>query len=133
MVGRSADADIRIDDPSFADRHARLDLLGDDIILRDLGSAEGTLDNGEPMRDALLRPGDQVVFDAHHRFVVEAPLRGRGPGNHAREDGERVVEAVDEGDVGPDQPVSPWRLPWLLLAALAIAGLLSLLFLFGSG
>src|SRR3546814_6524338 len=76
LVGRSSDADIRIDDPSFADRHARLDLLGDDIILRDLGSAEGTLVNGEPMRDALLRPGDQVVFDAHHRFVVEAPMRG---------------------------------------------------------
>src|SRR3546814_248246 len=80
LVGRSSDADIRIDDPSFADRHARLDLLGDDIILRDLGSAEGTLVNGEPMRDALLRPGDQVVFDAHHRFVVEAPMRGRTPG-----------------------------------------------------
>src|SRR3546814_9812811 len=30
LVGRSSDADIRIDDPSFADRHARLDLVGDD-------------------------------------------------------------------------------------------------------
>src|SRR3546814_854214 len=55
LVGRSSDADIRIDDPSFADRHARLDLLGDDIILRDLGSAEGTLVNGEPMRDEIGR------------------------------------------------------------------------------
>src|SRR3546814_371936 len=53
----------------------------------DLGSAEGTLANGEPMRDALLRPGDQVVFDAHHRFVVEAPMRGRTPGEHVRDDG----------------------------------------------
>ena len=72
--GPTVEADIRIDDPTFADRHARLDLVGDRIILRDLGSAEGTLVNGEPMRDALLRPGDQVVFDAHHRFVVEAPM-----------------------------------------------------------
>src|SRR3546814_249109 len=101
LVGRSSDADIRIDDPSFADRHARLDLLGDDIILRDLGSAEGTLVNGEPMRDALLRPGDQVVFDAHHRFVVEAPMRGRTPGEHVRDEGERVVVVVDGGGGGP--------------------------------
>src|SRR3546814_10637328 len=86
-----------------------------------MGSAEGTLVNGEPMRDALLRPGDQVVFDAHHRFVVEAPMRGRTPGEHVRDDGERVVEVVDDGDVEPGRPASPWRLPWLLLAALVIA------------
>src|SRR3546814_15922695 len=64
LVGCSSDADIRIDDPSFADWQARLDLLGDDIILRDLCSAEGTLVNGEPMRDALLRAGDRVGFEA---------------------------------------------------------------------
>lgn len=133
LVGRSTDADIRIDDPSFADRHARLDLVGDDVILRDLGSAEGTLVNGEAMRDALLRPGDQVVFDAHHRFVVEAPMRGRSAGDHARDAGERVVELVNDGDAEPGAPASPWRLPWLLLAALVIAGLLSALLLFGSG
>lgn len=131
LVGRSSEADIRIDDPTFADRHARLDLVGDRIILRDLGSAEGTMVNGEPMRDALLRPGDQVVFDAHHRFVVEAPMRGRS----AREDMQESQVDIDagHGQVLPAQPASPWRLPWLLLAALVIAGLLALLLLFGSG
>src|SRR3546814_17401247 len=85
------------------------------------------------MRDALLRPGDQVVFDAHHRFVVEAPMRGRTPGEHVRDDGARVVEVVDDGDVEPGRPASPWRLPWLLLAALVIAGLLSALLIAGRG
>lgn len=131
LVGRSGEADIRIDDPTFADRHARLDLVGDRIVLRDLGSAEGTLVNGEPMRDALLRPGDQVVFDAHHRFVVEAPMRGRS----TREDMQESRAGVDanEPQALAAQPGSPWRLPWLLLAALGIAGLLALLLLFGSG
>ena len=45
----------------------------DGVMLRDLGSHEGSLVNGWPTRSGLLRPGDQVVFDAHHRFVVEAP------------------------------------------------------------
>ncbi|MCW5580747.1 MAG: FHA domain-containing protein, partial [Luteimonas sp.] len=73
LVGRSADADIRIDTPAFAERHARLELVGEEVVLRDLGSGEGSLVNGEPVRDAVLLAGDQVVFDAHHRFVVEAP------------------------------------------------------------
>jgi hypothetical protein len=131
LVGRNAEADIRIDDPTFADRHARLDLVGDRIVLRDLGSAEGTLVNGEPMRDALLRPGDQVVFDAHHRFVVEAPMRGGSVRDHVQEN--RTDAAVNEVEAQSAQPASPWRLPWLLLAALVIAGLLALLLLFGSG
>lgn len=131
LVGRSTEADIRIDDPTFADRHARLDLVGDRIVLRDLGSAEGTLVNGEPMRDALLRPGDQVVFDAHHRFVVEAPMRGRGARDQPQE--HHADAAANEDQAPSAQPASPWRLPWLLLAALVIAGLLALLLLFGSG
>ncbi|MDN5781713.1 MAG: FHA domain-containing protein [Luteimonas sp.] len=131
LVGRSMEADIRIDDPTFADRHARLDLVGDRIVLRDLGSAEGTLVNGEPMRDALLRPGDQVVFDAHHRFVVEAPMRGSSGRDPVQQD--RIDPGATEQDTELAQPASPWRLPWLLLAALVIAGLLALLLLFGSG
>ncbi len=131
LVGRSSEADIRIDDPTFADRHARLDLVGDRIVLRDLGSAEGTLVNGEPMRDALLRPGDQVVFDAHHRFVVEAPMRGRSTRDDLQEG--RGDADASQGQALPAQSASPWRLPWLLLAALVIAGLLALLLLFGSG
>jgi len=131
LVGRSGDADIRIDDPAFADRHARLELLGDDVLLRDLGSAEGSVVNGEAVRDAVLRPGDQVVFDAHHRFVVEAPAHGRG----ARERTIGALEglAVEEEDFPARPEASPWRLPWLLVAALAIAGLLALLLLFGRG
>ncbi|HZW18594.1 MAG TPA: FHA domain-containing protein [Luteimonas sp.] len=131
LVGRSGDADIRIDDPAFADRHARLELLGDDVLLRDLGSAEGSLVNGEAVRDAVLRPGDQVVFDAHHRFVVEAPARGRGARERTGE--ELDGPAAEEDDFATEPKASPWRLPWLLLAALAIAGLLALLLLFGSG
>jgi hypothetical protein len=131
LVGSSQDADIRIDDPAFADRHARLELVGEEIVLRDLGSVEGSLVNGEQVRDALLRPGDQVVFDAHHRFVVEAPLRG---GMHAGErEAPAAAAAALAADAEPVQAPSPWRLPWLLLAALVIAGLLAALLLFGSG
>ena len=129
LVGRSSDADIRIDDPAFADRHARLELIGDSVVLRDLGSVDGSVVNGEPVRDALLQTGDQIVFDAHHRFVVEAPNRPR-PSRHAEMPaGEEAALSVPEVQPGP----SARRLPWVLLAALVIAGLLAALLLFGNG
>jgi len=130
LVGRNADADVRIDDPAFAERHARLDLHDDTVVLRDLGSAEGSVVNGEPVRDAVLRPGDQLVFDAHHRFVVEAPSRVS-----FRAEPPRLPEDDDPEQIGDPRRglgQSARRLPWLLLAALLIAAGLSALLLFGS-
>ena len=132
LVGRAVEADIRIDEPAFADRHARLEMFNGEVVLRDLGSADGSEVNGETVRDALLRPGDQVVFDAHHRFVVEAPARA---GASAHDPGRPVEGLVD----GRHDPVprpsggSALKLPWLLLAALVLAGLLAALLLFGTG
>ena len=126
LVGRSADADIRIEDAAFADRHARIDLSGDSILLRDLGSAEGSLVNGEPVRDAVLRPGDQIVFDAHHRFVIEAPAIAM-----TRDDAAPPLADDDEAVDARATVHSTRRLPWLLLAALLIAAALSALLLFG--
>ncbi len=125
LVGSHAEADIHIDDPAFAERHARVELVRGDVLLRDLGSADGSIVNGESVRDALLQPGDQVVFDAYHRFVVEAPLGG---GSHAPALPE--VELPSDEDESPGR--RPWPLPWLLLTALLIAGLLSLLLLYGA-
>lgn len=126
LVGRHADADIRIDDPGFADRHARLERAGACVRLVDLDSAEGSLVNGEPVRDALLQAGDQVVFDAQHRFVVEAPARaGRAPGMESAEP--PVVDATPA-----PRPGRGLRLPWLLLAAVLLAMLLGALLLFGA-
>ena len=128
LVGRHADADVRIDDPAFADRHARLERVGQQVQLIDLDSAEGSVVNGETVRDAVLQAGDQVVFDAHHRFVVEAPSRAIGA---------FLPEPDPDAGMHAHAPPAPrggaLRLPWLLLAAVLLAGLLALLLLFGAG
>lgn len=133
LVGRIQEADIRIDEPAFADRHARLEMQAGQVVLRDLGSAEGSEVNGEPVRDAVLEPGDQVVFDAHHRFVVEAPSRTMG----VRDQVPDPVPAAEAEAAGPSagdaSRGSIRRLPWLLLAALLLAALLGALLLFGAG
>ena len=72
VIGRGAECDIRLEDPVFSERHARIEVQGTQVLLRGLPGAEPSIVNGEPARDAVLRTGDQIVFDAHHRFVVEA-------------------------------------------------------------
>jgi len=126
-VGRGEDCDIRVDDPAFAERHARIEVANGQVLLRSLAAGETTVVNGEPVRDAVLRNGDQVVFDAHQRFVLEAP------GNLPRGD---VMQPLDE-DPLPAESLRPQqrsgrRLPWLLLAALLLAAGLSGILLFGS-
>jgi len=132
IVGRARDADIRVDDPTFAERHARLELRGDRVLLRDLGSADGSRVNGIAVRDALLVAGDQVVFDAQHRFVLDVPWAPSAQGNDAL--------ATEADDAGPVDAMSVHpavrsarRWPWLLLAALLMAAALSALLLFGAG
>ncbi|MFC5577901.1 FHA domain-containing protein [Lysobacter niabensis] len=130
LVGRLPECDIRIDDAAFADRHARLEPHAEGVVLRDLGSHEGSLVNGWPVRSALLRPGDQLVFDTQ-RFIVEAP--NRDPPAEARKlptsapPEEALAPAVDA-----NRSSSVRRVPWLLLAALFLAAALSLLLLYGA-
>ncbi len=133
LIGSAREADIRIDDPAFPERHARIELIGEHILLRDLSSTEGSEVNGDPVNDAVLLPGDQVVFDAHHRFVVEAPVRMRNsqPGHEVRAEDDPADAEHPPAAAAPRSGLLKW--PWLLLAALVLAALLSLLLLFGSG
>lgn len=124
LVGRSDEADIRIDDAAFAERHARIEMIGNQVVLRDLGSGEGSIVNGNPVRDALLSPGDQIVFDVHHRFVIEAPASNTSLLT-------RVVENDDAGETLPTQRGRERRLPWLLLAAALLASVIAALLLLG--
>ena len=58
LFGRTASADIRLDDPAVAERHAVVELHTDRVVLRALGN-DTSLVNGVPVRDAVLSPGDQ--------------------------------------------------------------------------
>lgn len=49
IVGRAPGADILIPDDVVSRRHARFTLMGGDLMVEDLGSANGTRLNGEPV------------------------------------------------------------------------------------
>lgn len=132
VAGRGEDCDIRVDDPAFAERHARIELIDGRVVLRTIAEGETTVVNGEAVREAALSPGDQIVFDAHQRFVVEAPGRASSavdaPPPSEGDDALSAAEFESEGLRARRR----WRLPWLLLAALLLAAALSGLLLLGS-
>ena len=130
-VGRAGECDIRVNEATFAERHARLEAHADGVVLRDMGSVEGSMVNGAVVRHALLQAGDQVVFGSQHRFVVEAPVQRLGGVDVATPAPTRVP-VIDESRPAKALPTSVRRIPWLLLAALMLAAALSLLLLYGA-
>jgi pSer/pThr/pTyr-binding forkhead associated (FHA) protein len=119
-IGSDPGADIRIE--GLPAHHARVGLEGRQVVLRTLGSEAVVLVNGEPRQSAVLQPGDQLAFDAAHRFVLEAPTPALGA----------PIDDVMLPELPlPERPPEPQRLrfPWLLLAALLLAAALSALLL----
>ena len=74
VIGRGDTADLRLDEPTLSERHARIELHGDRVVLRDLDASQGqgTTLNGVPVRNALLSAGDQLAWE-QNRYVLEAP------------------------------------------------------------
>ena len=71
VIGRGSAADVSIPDPSISRRHALARLEGKTVVLEDLGSANGTYLNGNPVRSATrAENGDAIKFGA-----VEVELR----------------------------------------------------------
>ncbi len=71
-IGRALECDISILEPALSRKHAELELIGDDLVLRDLGSVNGTWVNGEKIEEVKLKDGDRIQFDKIH-FMVSGP------------------------------------------------------------
>jgi hypothetical protein len=71
-LGRSADADIRLDDRYASGFHARVFSRGGGYVVEDLNSTNGTLLNSQELHgEADLRPGDVIrIGDTEFRFEV---------------------------------------------------------------
>lgn len=93
VLGRGRDADLTIDLPETSRRHAQVTRKGDTLLVRDLGSRQGTHGHRGPLpadRDTILRVGDSFSI-GDDRFVFEYP----------------AMDALRELDCASDEPLSP--------------------------
>ncbi len=61
-VGRVSDNAFEIPESSVSSHHAEIVLKGDEILIRDLDSTNGTFINGEKVTEAILKPGQILRF-----------------------------------------------------------------------
>jgi pSer/pThr/pTyr-binding forkhead associated (FHA) protein len=69
LVGRKEDSDLRLDHKSVSKQHCVLVKTDGLLLVRDLGSTNGTRVNGQRVRRAALLPNDQLHI-ASFRFRV---------------------------------------------------------------
>lgn len=73
IIGRSHEADIRIDSPDVSRRHLKIDRHEATLAVTDMNSTNGTRVNGEPITTAVVRNGDEILVGTQAlRIVVES-------------------------------------------------------------
>ncbi|MGE5732358.1 MAG: FHA domain-containing protein, partial [Gemmatimonas sp.] len=62
VVGRAPASDVLIIDPTISRRHAEVECDDDRVVVRDLGSSNGTFLNGTRIESAVVGVGDTITF-----------------------------------------------------------------------
>ena len=114
VIGRDVAATVCVNSRSASRRHCMVRRNGDQYLIKDLGSSNGTLVNGLPVTECVLRHGDRIaVSDALFVFAtdqpVELPLRPEVTES-------RDAEALEFATVQQAEPL--FRNPQRLLASM---------------
>jgi hypothetical protein len=75
IIGRAPTSDLVLDDPSVSRFHARLEVRGRRIDVRDLDSTNGTRLNGYPVKYAPVEAGDTITFGGIEAAVELNPAK----------------------------------------------------------
>ena len=70
VIGRSDDVHVRVECRWASRKHCEIDRIDGEFVLTDLGSRYGTIVNGQPVQQVVLRAGDEIRVGLK-RFVVE--------------------------------------------------------------
>lgn len=74
-IGRDERADLGINDPTLSGLHAMVDWQGLDLVVRDLGSANGIRIDDREVRHAVIPDGDVFhLGDIGFRFAIDAAV-----------------------------------------------------------
>jgi pSer/pThr/pTyr-binding forkhead associated (FHA) protein len=119
-VGRAPHNQVVIDDPAVSEKHAVITSVGNDHIMEDLQSVNGTLVNGSRMVRHILQHGDVMQFGAFY-------LRYLNPRASANVDLERTMliaglqRRVDAAQHETGPPAVAVRVPSAHLASIRIS------------
>jgi pSer/pThr/pTyr-binding forkhead associated (FHA) protein len=97
LVGRGEECDIRLDHKSISKIHCVLVKTDGVLLIRDLGSTNGTRVNGTRIRRAVLLPNDKLsIANRHFRALFGAALENSEP--------EKTIQLANADLLNPKQP-----------------------------
>ncbi len=79
IVGRAVNSDVPIYDPTISRQHAQLSVQNGGILVKDLGSSNGTFLNGSKITEAVATPNDVVMFGKVSFYVREVSKPSEAP------------------------------------------------------
>lgn len=109
-IGRKPNNEMQIDDSSVSKEHAAITTVGNDQILEDLGSTNGTLVNGVKIQKHILQNNDVIDIGRYQlryinqkakpgvdsdRTVMMMPVMSMRPGKSQSEIPEQSTDQVD--------------------------------------
>ena len=99
IVGRGIGTDLTVYDPTISRQHAELIAGPDGVVVKDLGSSNGTHVNGRRLTTARLAPGDSVSFGkvSYQLELVPVPRSSPAP---AAPGGDTIVRELAAGGGG---------------------------------
>jgi hypothetical protein len=72
LIGRESDLDVVLQEDMVSRKHAKFVVKGDEILLSDLGSTNGTFVNGQKVKRAKVGEGDRVLVGTSLMKVVRS-------------------------------------------------------------
>jgi hypothetical protein len=64
FIGRGVANAVRLDDPSVSGTHCQITVTGDSVVVKELGSTNGTFINRTAVKEAILHPGQTLQLGA---------------------------------------------------------------------
>lgn len=120
-VGRVGGNSIQLHDTEVSRKHAVFELTGEEFVLRDLNSSNGTYVNGQRIREKRLLSGDQVqmgrtllLYTGAAGSVADAEGDVSIVSASGYDDGSRILHSISQSEgidllaVPADQTQSPW-------------------------
>jgi predicted component of type VI protein secretion system len=112
LLGRDSECDIQFESRKISRRHCCIAQVGDQLVVRDLGSTNGIRINGVRVVEGYLKAGDELAIGNHRYQVrwdtlpadagrprVKAPPEQRAaasPAGRAVEEDDEVLESCDD-------------------------------------
>jgi signal transduction histidine kinase len=94
LIGRDSSNTITLPDKKVSKKHASISPQGSEFLIEDLGSANGTMVNNRPVRQQILKPGDEVRMGS--TLLEFAILTDEdGPSEDLKADSPMVLPASD--------------------------------------